>query len=175
MIEQALGREAYGRLAPALRRFHRLSGRHELTGWVETAAPASAPARLLAGLLGTPRRAGQGPLRFVLEASPLEEHWTRHFPSRVMHSRLHLRGGQVVEQFGPLRLAFEVHERQGRFEMHLKRLQMLGLRCPRWLMPAIVAHETGDGDRLCFHVEAALPLLGVVARYQGHLVVPVAG
>jgi hypothetical protein len=172
MIEVALGAQAYGRLAPALQRFHRLAGRHALSGQVETAAPETAPARLMAWLLGTPRRAESGPIRFELDAQACEESWTRHFPSRVMRSHMRLSGRQVVEQLGPVRLAFELREAQGRFEMQLRRLHVLGLPCPRWLMPAIVAHETGDGDCLRFHVEARLPLLRLVAHYHGHLVVP---
>ncbi|HSW04454.1 DUF4166 domain-containing protein, partial [Aquabacterium sp.] len=111
-------------------------------------------------------------IRFELEARANDETWTRHFPSRTMRSRLQLQASQVLESFGPVRLAFEVHEVQGRFEMRLRRLQLLGIPCPRWLMPQIVAHETGQGDQLHFHVEAALPGLGRVAGYRGHLVIP---
>lgn len=176
MIEEALGAAAYGRLAPALQRFHRLAGRHQLSGWVETSAPETPAARGMAWLLGTPSRSDSGPIRFELDAQPREESWTRHFPSRVMRSRMLLVGQgpqpQIVEQLGPVRLGFTLREVQGRFEMQLQRLRMLGLPCPRWLMPAIVAHETGEGDQLHFHIEARLPLLGLVARYRGHLAVP---
>lgn len=174
MVEEALGREAFGRLAPVLQRFHSLAGRHELHGWVDTAAPASLPARLPAWLLGLPLRADSGAIRFELDAQPQQERWTRHFPSSVMRSRLQLRGREVIEHFGPLRMVFALREQQGRFEMQLLRVQMLGLSCPRWLMPAIVAHETGDGDRLCFDIQAVLPMFGRVAHYRGHLVVPAA-
>jgi hypothetical protein len=38
-------------------------------------------------------------------------------------------------------------------------------------MPRVLARETGDHD-LHFHVEAAVPLLGIVASYRGHLALP---
>ncbi|WP_369124981.1 DUF4166 domain-containing protein, partial [Enterobacter asburiae] len=41
--------------------------------------------------------------------------------------------------------------------------------CPAWLRPAVVAEETGDGDRFHFNVRASVPLLGVVAAYRGYL------
>ena len=60
----------------------------------------------------------------------------------------------------------------GRLSMALLQLRCLGLACPRWLMPRITAQERGEGDRLHFHVEAAMPGLGRVVRYVGHLVLP---
>jgi hypothetical protein len=48
-------------------------------------------------------------------------------------------------------------------------MRFLGVPCPRWLMPRIVAEETGNEGRLHFRVAAALPLVGVVASYRGHL------
>jgi hypothetical protein len=59
----------------------------------------------------------------------------------------------------------------GTLEMRLRSLHFLGIPCPRWLLPRVVAEETGAGDRLHFRVEASLPLIGIVAGYRGHLVV----
>lgn len=59
MYEQAMG-ERFARLDPAVQAFHRLTGRHELHGWVRTQAPQSLAARLLALCLGTPLRASEG-------------------------------------------------------------------------------------------------------------------
>jgi hypothetical protein len=59
--------------------------------------------------------------------------------------------------------------------MHLVGMRFLGIRCPRWLLPRIAAQETGNAGQLHFHVVASLPLLGHVAAYRGHLVVPEEG
>jgi hypothetical protein len=45
LFQAALGAR-FAELAPALRRFHRLSGRHELHGVVETDPPASTMGRV---------------------------------------------------------------------------------------------------------------------------------
>lgn len=173
----ALGADAYARLPAAVRRFHASSGRQTLHGEVETAAPASAMARLLAWCLGSPREARRGPLRFELDASPAGESWTRVFPDRTMSSQLHRddAGGSVIEQLGPLWLRFAVHEVGGALEMRLAAMRCLGIPWPRMLLPKVVARETGDDERLQFEVSAALPLIGQVAAYRGHLVVPGAG
>ncbi len=168
MYEQVLGAN-YANLPLAVQRFHRLTGRIVLHGWVETHAPVSALARVLAYCLGTPRIASSGPLRFELEAGPCIESWTRHFPTQTMTSRMRLVGGQVEERLGTAQLTFNLAAVDGKLKMELARLRFLGVPCPRWLMPRVVADETGTEDQLHFQVVAALPLVGVVASYQGHL------
>ncbi|MEB5965304.1 DUF4166 domain-containing protein [Comamonas testosteroni] len=66
LFQQAMGEE-FGRLDAALQRFHRLQGEHELEGRVQTGAPRTLLARLLALALGTPRTAAEG--EFHIEAA----------------------------------------------------------------------------------------------------------
>ena len=171
LFEAALGAR-FAELAPALRRFHRLSGRHELRGVVETDPPASTIGRLLAWCLGSPRQSVSGAIRFELDAAPDVETWTRHFPARTMRSSLRLVDGRVVERMGPARLVFALEAIDGGLRMRLQAMRFLGIPCPAWLRPRIVAEETGDDSRLCFRIEAAVPGIGRVVGYRGHLVVP---
>lgn len=171
MYEQAMG-ERFARLDPAVQAFHRLAGRHALHGWVRTQAPQSLAARLLALCLGTPLRASEGAIRFELQAGPLREVWTRFFPAQTMRSSLHLQGGQIIESLGAARLGFRLEADGGRLVMRLQQLRFLGMACPTWLQPRIVAEERGEGDRLHFRIEAAVPWVGVVASYSGHLQLP---
>lgn len=128
LSEQVMGPD-FLRLAPVLRRFHRLAGVHDLR-------------------------------------------WTRYFPGKTMTSHMRLQDGRVVEQLGAARLTFGLHESQGRLLMQLQGLRFAGVPCPRWLLPRIVAQETGNGELLEFKVSAALPWVGVVTHYEGHLRVP---
>jgi Domain of unknown function (DUF4166) len=183
MYERAMG-QRFCALALPLQRFHRLSGRHRLQGWVSTEAPATPLAKLMALLLGTPLRAGSGPIRFELDACTDHEIWTRHFPSQHMASTLSLQDGVLVEQLGAARLSFQLAEHEGRLVMRLQGLRFLGLPCPRRWLPAIVAEEcgsesgpgdqgnNGNQDKLHFRVEATLPWIGRVAGYRGHLDLP---
>lgn len=163
---------AFGRLAPALARFHSLSGVHSLQGQVEVEAPSSVAGRVLAWALGAPQKSARGRIAFDLDATPLAEVWTRNFPTRTMRSTLRESGGQVVEQLGAARLGFALEERRGQLVMRLESLHFLGIACPAWLRPQIVAEETGQGDTLYFHVEATVLWVGRVVHYRGHLVVP---
>jgi hypothetical protein len=168
LYEHVLG-PSYAALPPALLRFHRLTGHTVLHGWVETEAPGSALARLLARCLGTPLRGGSGALRFELDASPHAECWTRHFPTQTMTSRMRLVAGKIEEKLGAARLTFGLSVVEGELKMRLERLRFLGIPCPRWLMPEVVAEESGSENKLHFRVAARLPLLGTVASYRGHL------
>lgn len=170
MYERAMG-ESFDRLPPAVRRFHRLVGSQELHGWVDTDAPSTLGARLLARCLGTPLRATSGPIRFELKAAPEVETWTRHFPAQRMTSKMRLEVRSIVEQLGAARLTFDLCEADGRLEMRLQGLHFLGVPCPRWLLPRVIAEETGQGDSLHFRVQASLPIIGTVTSYRGHLTV----
>jgi hypothetical protein len=171
LYERVMGR-GFSRLAAPIQRFHRLEGRHELHGWVTTEAPASRLAMLLAKLLGTPNRAGSGPIRFELDARTNREIWTRHFPHRTMTSTLSGEGQRIVEQLGASRLSFHLTESGGSLTMRLQTMHFLGIPCPVWLMPLVVAEEKGAEDKLHFKVRASLPLVGRVTGYSGHLEVP---
>ena len=89
-----------------------------------------------------------------------------------MTSRLQIVAGELVESLGVARLTFALNAVNGALNMQLTRLRFLGLPCPRWLMPQVLAEECGNGQRFHFHVAASLPWVGVVAGYRGHLVLP---
>jgi hypothetical protein len=156
-------------LAEPIQRFHQLSGHHELHGWVETNPPATRLAALLARLLGTPLQQSKGPIRFVLDAQDDHEMWTRHFPTKTMCSRLSQSGSRIHEHLGACRLSFDLQEHRQTLVMRLRGLSLAGVPCPAWLMPKVIAEESGLNDQLHFKVSASLPVIGLVASYRGHL------
>lgn len=171
-LYRAVMGEAFDRLAEPVRRFHSLAGRHELHGWVDVRAPGSWSARLLAVCLGAPTRAAQGPIRFELWAQPDAETWTRFFPNGTMQSVLKRDGTRITEKLGASHLRFELVEVAGALEMRLETMHFWGIPCPRWLMPDITARETGEAGNLHFHVQASVPVIGLVVSYSGYLAVP---
>ncbi len=161
----------FHQLAEPVREFHRIRGRRVWHGWVQTEEPASTLARLLARCLGTPLSPSNGTIKFELDAQPEHELWVRHFPANTMKSRMRLVHGELTENLGLARLHFHLAEERGRLVMRLTRLRFLGVPCPRWALPVMIAEEEGRGDRLHFNVRASLPLVGQVAGYSGYLVV----
>ncbi|NML44184.1 DUF4166 domain-containing protein [Ramlibacter sp. G-1-2-2] len=174
LYQQVLGSD-FARLPSPLRHFHALEGAHVLQGWAEVAAPASPVARLLAWCLGAPLSAQRGPIRFELRADAMGETWTRYFPGKRMQSRLTHAAGHVVERLGFARLFFTLKGGAELLEMKLVRLRFLGVPCPSWLLPAIVAEESATPGQLHFRVQASLPWIGVVASYRGYLELPDGG
>ncbi|WP_426393878.1 DUF4166 domain-containing protein [Ralstonia sp. R-29] len=168
LYETILGAQ-YAELAPAVQAFHHIAGRVVLDGEVETEPPASRVARWLAWCIRTPRTSTRGPIRFTLDATPLQETWTRHFPRQTMRSTLSLHQGRIMERLGAVRLFFALEAERGVLQMRLEGLRFLGIPCPGWLRPDVLAEESGNDDRFHFNIRASVPLLGVVAAYRGYL------
>lgn len=171
LFEKVLSSD-FAKLPPAVQRFHRLSGDVTLHGQAETLAPETPLAWALAVCLGAPRRASRGAIQFELSAAPTVETWTRRFPTISMTSRLALCGDHVEEKLGLARLTFRVSATEEQLSMQLEKMRFLGVPCPRWLLPRIVAEERGTDDQLHFNISAELPVAGKVASYTGHLDIP---
>jgi hypothetical protein len=171
MYETAMG-ERFARLAEVVQKFHRLHGHHVLHGEVTVHAPASTLAYLVARFLGTPLVAEEGPIKFELDAGPSSETWTLHFPSSVLTSTLQVDGTDLVEKVGAARLTFALSEHMGQLRLTLQQLHFFGVRCPAWLMPIIVADESGIDNRLHFDIRVEMRYIGVVAQYHGYLLLP---
>lgn len=169
LYERALGQDAYARLPLAVQRFHSLAGLHVFAGQVRTYAPQGKLSRLLALCLGTPRQDSQGLLRFELQSSADSEQWTRTFPVQTMQSKLTLERNLIVERLGAATLRFRLCASEHSLTMELDSLSFLSIPCPRWLLPQVLAVESGQADALHFKVRAALPLVGEVAHYEGYL------
>jgi hypothetical protein len=171
IFQRAMG-PGFDRLSAPLRRFHAASGSLDFHGEVEIQAPQGALARVLCALLGSPSSTVRGPIHFHLDSHPDAQTWVRHFPHSTMRSTMTLEGGSLVEKLGPASLVFDLREQNGGLSMDLLSMRFFGVPCPSWLLPRIVATETGEGDRLCFDIQARVPGVGLVTAYRGHLVIP---
>ena len=168
LYREVLGAD-FDRLAPMVRTFHGHQGKAFYSGETEVQGPQTALGKVLALLLGTPRQSGKGPIRVELLATPRQEHWTRIFFGSTMISTLSVIDGRLVEHLGVAKLSFTLAVEDGSLRMSLAGMSFLGIPCPRWLMPRIVAEESEQLGRFCFNVEAHVPLVGRVVSYQGFL------
>ncbi len=171
MYERALGPD-YARLDAAVQQFHRLQGQVSLRGTVTATPPETALASLLARCIHMPVKAQEGAIRFELDAAPLRERWTRVFPAHTLSSVLTSEGGFVQESLGAATLLFKLEEEHGALVMRLVSMRFLGVPCPRWLLPRIVAREHGTEGAIHFDVQAVVPGAGRVTRYEGSLELP---
>ncbi|MBI2771722.1 MAG: DUF4166 domain-containing protein [Burkholderiales bacterium] len=171
MYERVMGAD-YARLDKEVQQFHRLQGQVKLQGTVLVDAPQTVWAALLGWCLGAPRTGAQGAIAFELETLPERERWTRHFPGKTMRSEISLCGGGVVEKLGATTLRFHLGEQRGALTMQLVGLRFLGIPCPAWLRPRVLAREHGSEGMMHFWVEASVPGIGLVTRYRGALRIP---
>jgi hypothetical protein len=78
----------------------------------------------------------------------------------------------LVERFGPVKFHFRLQADQGQLNMLLQSVTVFGIPAPKFMMPIVMAQETGAQGRLHFCVSAHLPLVGLLAEYRGHLDIP---
>ncbi|MBJ7442938.1 MAG: DUF4166 domain-containing protein [Sphingobium sp.] len=97
------------------------------------------------------------------------ETWTRDFSGRRFRSQLSQRNGWLVERFGPLRFAFDLHSDDQGLRMVMRRWWLGPLPLPKWLAPRSNAQEWAEGGRFHFDVPIALPLIGQLVHYRGWL------
>lgn len=168
IYRQVLGTQ-FDNLPPRLKSFHDALGKTAYAGEAEVEGPRGFLATILAILIGAPSRSGRGTIQFILEATSRQEHWTRIFAGKTMRSTLRPDGLWLVERLGAAKAHLALSIDGSYLRMKLVRLTMLGIPCPQWLMPRVVADECQRDDRLYFIVEAEVPFAGRVIAYRGYL------
>ncbi|AMP03045.1 DUF4166 domain-containing protein [Collimonas pratensis] len=161
--------EDFDALAPDLQHFHSLRGQLTLHGRCTVKGPETMLGRCLGRLFSLPKACAETSFMFELDADSEQETWRRRFPGRTMASRMHVSAGRLVEQLGPVALHFALSVTEGRLNMRLLRITCCGIACPEFMIPAVLAEETGADGKLYFNVAAKLPRVGVLAQYHGYL------
>jgi hypothetical protein len=164
---------AFDWLPAPIRRMHELSGELTARGTATVERGSNPLARLAAYLFRFPEAGEAIPVevRFIRRGS--QEVWTRTFAGRRFRSiqsegtgrSLHL----LEERFGAFSFGLALVVADGCLRLVLRRWRLLGLPLPLLLAPKGDAHEHAGDGRFHFHVEIALPLLGLIVRYRGHL------
>ncbi|MEX0300907.1 MAG: DUF4166 domain-containing protein [Leisingera sp.] len=132
-------------------------------------------ARLLAGLAGFPPQMGETRFRLDVRRHGQGHIWQRSFGRHQTRSYLRYDPlkRRAVERFGPIELELSASTRQGALLVTVEKARLFGLPLPRTLCPqsASVEFETPEGH-LGFDISASLPRIGLLVRYQGHIVLP---
>ncbi|UWX03768.1 DUF4166 domain-containing protein [Pseudoxanthomonas sp. NC8] len=169
-VFQQVLRAPFFNLPDSLRALHSIRGRREYAGQGQHRTRrqcAGAPVR-------RHRRAApamaDAPLRVEFTADARGETWRRHFGDRPMTSRLKCRKGLLCERLGPLQFRFLLHTADGAIYWNPAGARLLGLLpLPVALFGQVQCREREHAGRYEFRVEAKLPLLGPLIRYEGWL------
>jgi hypothetical protein len=167
LFAQVLG-PAFDTLPAPVRALHVAQGMNRYRGEVEVTRGSGLLSRFVAAATRLPP-AGAGPLCVEIDASPLQERWTRFIGGRAMPSRLWREGEVLCEQLGLATFGFRLEVVDGAIAWRVVRVRVFGLSLPvRWFT-GVGARESADGERYAFDVWASLPFVGLLVQYRGWL------
>lgn len=169
LFQQALG-AAYYSLAPCLRRLHGVRGTVRYAGVASIERGRNPLARLCARVAGLPGEVRDVPTTVEFVADATGERWRRDFGGRRMASSLAYRDGLLRERLGPLQFRYFLHARDGALWWQVAGVRLFGLLpLPVLLFDGVHCREREHEGRYEFLVDARLPLVGRIVRYEGWL------
>jgi hypothetical protein len=161
--------ERFARLPARVRELHDLAGASIWTGRADVERGRSLPSRMVATLFGLPPAGRDQALRVTFTTVGETEVWSRAFGNAVFRSVQYERGGLLRERVGPSTFVFALETSADGLALKLKGVRFLGIPLPAFLAPSVFTFESERDGRYHFEVEASLPLLGRIVRYQGWL------
>lgn len=138
MIYRALLEDDFEKLPAVLRLFHSAPGQRCATGTLSITRQSA----FLAWLVGFPREGEHVPVRLDVVATEDEETWTRRFGSVVRSSTQWAAGGLLMEEAGPVRIAFQVRACQGGMSFESRWARVWGIPIPMRIEVAVRGGET---------------------------------
>lgn len=169
LFQQILGAAFFG-LAPCVRRLHGLRGQSQFRGIASIERGTHPLARLCARMVGLPSACQAVPTTVVFVASPQGETWRRDFGGRQMVSSLAYRDGLLYERLGAVQFRFWLHVSDGALWWQVAGVRVFGiLPLPVALFEGVHCREREHEGRYEFMVEAGMPWLGRIVRYEGWL------
>lgn len=172
-IFRAVLADSLDALPRSLRNFHTVTGDSQWHGTATVHAARNPVARLLARLFHLPLRSGQVPVRVLVERRADVEHWTREFGDATFSSTLRVGNGPdeflVCERFGWVTVSLALVIRDRRLYFVPRRWRIGVLRLPGLLLPRGDSYEFDHGGRFSFNVRFEVPIVGLIAVYEGSL------
>jgi hypothetical protein len=169
IYQQVLG-EKFSSLPTRIRTLHGLEGKSTYTGRTDIQRGRNPLAVLCALLTGLPPAMRDAPTRVEFLADYRREIWQRDFDGKRMSSTLTCRGGLLCERLGAVQFRFELQAGGGEIWWIVRGVRLLGLLpLPAAWFRGVRCREREMQGRYEFLVEAALPLIGLLVRYEGWL------
>ncbi|MEQ9609893.1 MAG: DUF4166 domain-containing protein [Kiloniellaceae bacterium] len=163
----------FARLPAPVKALHDNPGRVVASGRCRVERGDNPLARLLAAFFGFPPAGDDVPLRVEITAEGAGERWERDFAGcrlASLQGEVPGRPGWLYERFGPGHFTIDPRPSERGLSFALTGARLFGLPLPRLLWPAVVGDATAAAATYRFEVSIALPLVGLLVRYQGDLV-----
>ncbi len=161
--------EAFDTLPPVLQKFHDREGGGLATGVFSVMHAKGRLRGMLArvGRLPDPGSAIPVRLRVVVEGP--RERWIREIGNRRLETVQWIGQGLLIEAVGPFRCGFQVDASREGMRLRSVRGWFYALPLPPVLTPRVEAVVTAQGDAWHLRVRIELPLLGLLAGYEGEV------
>ncbi len=169
LFQRILG-QRFDTLAPRVRALHALDGTATWRGEATILRGPHPVARLCSAIAGLPPSGDRVATTVVFATHATGETWARDFGGARMLSRYTTREGLLHERLGPMTFIFALDAREGEIHWRTRGVRLLGLLpLPAAWVADVRCRERDHADRYEFLVEAAMPLIGHVIRYEGWL------
>lgn len=170
LFQRLLGAEFF-HLAPAIKALHGRSGEFRYAGTANVRRGRGLPKALLARIARLPPSMEDAPITIRFSAGSAGESWQRRFGSASMQTRLQARNGLLKERLGPCTFDYRLVRVGTELAWTVERARLFGIiPLPAKLFDGVRCRESQDeAGRYCFFVEAKLPVLGLLVRYEGWL------
>jgi hypothetical protein len=169
---QVLG-PALDDLPAPVRAIHDATRRRSWSGRARVRRGSGLVAGIISRLIGFPPATED--IEVSVEMSPERggERWTRCFGGKPFSSFQWPGRGRndclMMERFGIVTVALALVVADNRLHLVPRHWSCLGVPLPAFLMPRGNSFETVRGNRFCFDVEIAAPLIGLIVAYDGVL------
>lgn len=157
-------------LPPQVRAIHAIAGRETWRGeaTITRGRHILVPLFALATRLPPSRQRVPTTVEFI--ATPEGEHWRRDFGGARMASRYRERGALLCERLGLVEFAFSLGVHEGEILWATAGVRLFGaIPLPAAWFARVRCREREFEGRYEFLVEATLPLVGPLIRYEGWL------
>ncbi|MBW8823996.1 MAG: DUF4166 domain-containing protein [Xanthomonadales bacterium] len=170
LFQRLLGAEFF-HLAPAIKTLHGRRGEFRYAGVASVRRGRGLPKALLARIAGLPPTMEDAPIAIRFSAGSEGETWQRRFGAASMLTRLRRRDGLLKERLGPCTFDYRLVRVGSELAWTVERARLFDIvPLPAKLFDGVRCRESQDAaGRYCFFVEAKLPVLGLLARYEGWL------
>ncbi|MGB3796214.1 MAG: DUF4166 domain-containing protein [Alteraurantiacibacter sp.] len=159
----------FDRLPDSVRAIHSVLRDGGASGEAEVTGADNAIGALIGKFMRFPST-GTHALHVAFSERDGKERWTRQFGKTAFTSELSEASGMLVERFGPARFYFDLPSDENGLTMVMTRWSIFGIRLPLAIAPQSRAREWEAEGRFHFDVPIALPLIGKIVHYRGHLI-----
>ena len=169
LFQRLLGAEFY-HLAPEVKALHSRPGRGRWRGKCTIKRGGNALAQLACILSRLPPSMQGAPVTVEIDSQGESEVWRREFDGVPMASRLRANAGDLQEWLGPMRFRFRLYRIDGDLHWIAESARIFGLLpLPASWVEEVKCRESAADGRYHFLVDALLPMIGPLIRYEGWL------